>query len=85
MVNKIKKDVTNTLNNLAIEFYHITLVKLADDFKQCLQNMYEVNNQWKWILDMIKWMNQSCWNSPSNCEISLLLKFFQGAVTENSD
>ena len=52
MTDKIKKGSTDTLND--IEFYHIILIKLADNFKQCLQNTYKKDNQWKYILDMIQ-------------------------------
>ena len=52
MMNKIKKDSTDILNN--IKFYHIILIKLTDDFKQCLQDVYEKNDQWKCILNMIQ-------------------------------
>ena len=59
MMNKIKKDIINILKNLAIEFYHVTLIELADKFKKYLQNMYKKDIQWKQIIDIIKLMNCS--------------------------
>ena len=45
-----------------IEFYHIMLVKIVNEFKQQIQNAYEEDSSWKWILNMIKLTNHSQWN-----------------------
>ena len=55
MSNKNKKDIIDTLND--IEFYHIILIKLTNNFKKCLQDAYKKDTQWKWILNIIKLMN----------------------------
>ena len=57
MGNKNKKDITDTFND--IEFYHIILIKLTNNFKKHLQNTYKKDTQWKQILDIIKSTNCS--------------------------
>lgn len=44
MNDEINKNV-DILEDLDIDFYHITLMKLADDFKHCIQKTYKTDTQ----------------------------------------
>ena len=57
MADETEKNIIDILNN--IEFYHVILIKMTENFKQHLQDTYKKNNQWKWILNIIKLMNQT--------------------------
>lgn len=43
--NTDQKKKSDTLKDLNIDFYHITLIKLTDNFKCCIQNVYETDTQ----------------------------------------
>ena len=62
----IKNDDIDILDN--IEFYHIILVKITDEFKQQIQNTYKEDSLWKWIFNLIKLTNHSWWNQYNNNE-----------------
>ena len=50
---------TITIQNLSTIFYHVTLIKMSNDFKQRFKNVYVANKHWKKMLKIITFRRKS--------------------------
>ena len=65
--------ITITSLLLKQSIYHITLIKIIDEFKQKLKYTYQKNSHWKKILDLIKSINQVNFeNNVSIIDVSIV-------------
>lgn len=50
---KDDKKILNNIKEMNIEAFHLTLIEMVPDFRERLQKAYQMNVQWKWILDQL--------------------------------